>query len=848
MVANLGLYISVSLLTVPSVDEELQSSRFVEAFGLPAELGLEPRVANLPDAPQFEALAAKFIGQERAREAVQGFIQANKLEESPTWTDAEKLRLRDYIERLIGGSVGPAAARVVMDGYLASRGSRLEGVFDLVGEVSHSLEESREALKQRLNELSIINEAAQHSTSSLSISQILESILKLLQEKIGVDHCSIRLLDEDGVLRLESYLGPETLPLDELDLKPDMTTLVGQCLLDRKLISIPDTSQLAPQEVTGLHSAEMQASFILVPLATESQILGVLCAASKQKRFFPPEQLDFYRSLANQVSLAIHNARLYEKIIRFSRELETKVAERTLELKNKSLELAEANRALKELDRLKTEFLANVSHELRTPLNSILGYTQLLLDGVDGPLNEEQQKSLERVEKAGRRLLQLINDILDLSKLRAGRMTLNLEKASLHDILTEAIQTIEPLAAAKEIRLQIMEEEVPPLLVDRDKIIQVLLNLLSNAIKFTEAHGQVTVQVNQIQLPEAPGVLKEYVAVRVSDTGIGIKEEDLQNIFKEFVQVDTATTRRAGGTGLGLPISRHLVELHGGRIWAESEYGKGSTFTFILPLSGTEVQPAPAEAAPLPSRKVLALTRRGGLIHVLKETLIPLGFDFKAEPMVDQVLAEAGKGNLAAIIIDFLARDIPLLAAIRTLRTQEATRNVALVPVAFADDGRSGLVLGPAEFLKYPCTLEEFSLNLLRLEPWCSYKEALIIERHPEAAGGWSEVLQEIGFEATVVASGEEAIRHLENILPGLIIFNLELPTADFVRVVIFIRSQAETFLVPLLCLLPAALGEEAERKLAQDLREGLNIKKFPVANFIRQLKRIFSKIATEVT
>ncbi len=224
--------------------------------------------------------------------------------------------------------------------------------------------------------------------------------------------------------------------------------------------------------------------------------------------------------------------------------------------------------------------------------------------------------------------------------------------------------------------------------------------------------------------------------------------------------------------------------------------------------------------------------------------MVPLGFAFKAEPLLDNILAEAAQGNLAAIIIDFMAREVPLWDAIRTLKTQEATRGIPLLPVAFADDGRAGLVIAPTEFLKYPCTAEEFSVAVLGLEPWYTYKEALIVEPHPEAAAEWDNVLREIGFESTQVASGEEAVRHLENILPGLIVFNLQLPPADFVRIVTFIRSQAETFLVPLLCLLPANLAAAVEQVLAQQWKEVLNVKKFPVANFVRQLKRLFSKIA----
>ncbi len=843
MFFNVGLFCCVSMVGTPRPAEDEQAQRFVEVYSPLAELGLEPRLTNLPEAQQFVALAAKFVGPDKAQQALQQFVRENRLPGVIGWSDADKLKLRDYVERLVGGSVGPAAAKVVVDGYLATRGSRIEGVFDLFGEVSHSLEESREALKKRISELSLLTEAAQTSTSILSLTQILESILTLLMEKFSIEQCSIRLLDEDGVLRLKSSRGAALVDLEKMDLIPDMTTLTGQCLLTRTVISIPDTQNLSSREVTGLAPDETLASFIQVPLATESQVLGVLTAASRTQNFFSPEQLDFYRSLANQVSLAIQNARLYEKIIRFSKDLETKVAERTLELKNKSLELTEANRALKELDQLKTEFLANVSHELRTPLNSILGYTQLLLDGVDGPLNEEQKKSLQRVETASHRLLQLINDVLDLSKMRAGKMELHPEKTTLHEILEETIQTIDPLARTKDIEIVVEESFIPVLTVDRAKIIQVLLNLLSNAVKFTDPHGRVTVSTQVMNLPEGPGVIKEYAAVKVTDTGIGIKEGDLTDIFKEFVQADTSATRLHGGTGLGLPICRKLVEMHHGRIWVESEYGRGSTFTFILPLEETEPETAAAPGeAPVPGRLVLGLTRRGGLIHLLRETLTPMGFAFHADAMLDNLLEQLKTARPAALIVDLLAHDGKPLADIVLLRANPLTRDLPIFPVAFAEDGRSGLVMGPAEFINQPCASEEFSRSLNNLAPWVLFKEALVLEIDKQAAALWEVLLSDEGFEVVLAVNGEEAIRHLENVLPGLVVLSLALSGVDLVRVIEFIRFQGETRDVPLLCLLPRDLDIKEQRALQQYLRQMLKAQKFPLNNFVSGIKRFFSQ------
>lgn len=494
---------------------------------------------------------------------------------------------------------------------------------------------------------------------------------------------------------------------------------------------------------------------------------------------------------------------------------------------------------------MKTDFLANISHELRTPLNSILGYTELLLDGVDGPLNVEQKSSLQRVEKASRRLLQLINDVLDLSKLRAGKIELNLEIVSLHDIVADALNIIEPLARNKEVEVKVEENELPLLLVDRDKIIQVLLNLLSNAVKFTGPQGLITVSTYLQTLPEAPGVVKDYAAIQVKDTGIGIKEGDLKNIFQEFVQINSSATRLASGTGLGLPISRRLVELHKGRLWVESEYGRGSIFTFILPLEpSSPISPAGIEKAVFPGRLVLGITRRSGLIELLHKTITPLGFTFQSVAMVDNILEKIQIVSPAVIVVDFLDRLGQPLEDFRRLRAGSRSRDLPLLPLALSEDGRSGIVLGPMEFLNQPSVPEEFNRSLKNLSSWIVYKEALIIDQDQEGCSLWVTLLKEEGFETTSAENGEEAIRQLENVLPGLVVINLSLKAAEVARVLEFVRSQTETLIVPLLCLLPRHLEVHEQHELQEQLRRSLNPKKFPLANFEQNLKRFFSQVA----
>ncbi len=264
-----------------------------------------------------------------------------------------------------------------------------------------------------------------------------------------------------------------------------------------------------------------------------------------------------------------------EKLEEYGRTLEQKVEERTAELEHATGEAEQARAAAEEANKAKSQFLANMSHELRTPLNAILGYTELILDNMYGEVPEKSREVMERVEYNGRHLLGLINDVLDLSKIEAGALTLSLADYSMKEVVNTVITAVEALAAEKNLALKAM---LPPDLPlgkgDEQRLAQVLLNLVGNAIKFTD-EGEVSLQVRASN--------SEFL-VSVTDTGPGISESDQRKIMDEFQQADASSTREKGGTGLGLAIAKRMVEMHGGRLWVESRLGRGSTFSFTLPV------------------------------------------------------------------------------------------------------------------------------------------------------------------------------------------------------------------------------------------------------------------------
>lgn len=332
---------------------------------------------------------------------------------------------------------------------------------------------------------------------------------------------------------------------------------------------------------TRLPELAALTAIVVTPLIVKERLIGTLSiGVTERGRAFSAEDLKLLELLAHPAAIALENARLYEALKQEAALLEARVEERTQELQV-------AMRRADEASRYKSEFLANMSHELRTPLNSILGFSELLQTKTFGPLNEKQERFVRNVLVSGRHLLSLINDILDLSKVEAGRLELYPESFVLPEVLKTLLADIRPQAEGKGVQLVLQVDETLELLTaDPVRFKQILYNLLSNAVKFTPAGGQVTLAAHPAE--------DAFVEIAVTDTGIGIKAEDLPRLFQEFVQLEAAATKRHEGTGLGLALTKRLVELHGGKIWAESKgEGKGTTFRVRVPLDPPARDPRP---------------------------------------------------------------------------------------------------------------------------------------------------------------------------------------------------------------------------------------------------------------
>jgi signal transduction histidine kinase len=445
---------------------------------------------------------------------------------------------------------------------------------DEIGVLAHdldamrgSIKEARENLEQKveqrtrelsrsIEELEALGEVSQAVSSTLDLQTVLTTIVTRAVDLSESDEGIIYEFDEE-TQTFRSTATHKTAPehLEAVQAAPIRLGegAIGHAAVTRKPVQVPDIRDeqqfVAPQVRRVLVKLGLR-SLLAIPLYRESQLLGGLSVFRRSLGSFSDDVVNLLQTFANQSVLAIHNARLFQEI----------------QEKGRQLEIASEH---------KSQFLANMSHELRTPLNAILGYTELIVDNIYGEVPEQIASVLERVDRNGRHLLTLINDVLDISKMEAGQLSLSFNDYSMQEIVGNVIAAVESLGDEKNLPLKAdLSPELPLGKGDEQRITQVLLNLVSNAIKFTD-EGEVSIKVV---------VSDDTFQVSVTDTGMGISEADQKLIFEEFQQADGSATRAKGGTGLGLAIARRIVEMHGGRLRVESTLGEGATFTFTLPV------------------------------------------------------------------------------------------------------------------------------------------------------------------------------------------------------------------------------------------------------------------------
>jgi len=448
----------------------------------------------------------------------------------------------------------------------------------MVKSLQKEKEELIHSLETKVEEFTILHQIAQTGTEVLELEQVLSNALDRVMQLMAVDSGAILLANEQkGELSTVARGGVSTAFLEKLKKLPSSNNITGRLILSGMPVVVEDTARY-PQLADNLIREEGLQSIAAVPLRSSGRIIGTLIIASRNLRSFNSGEIHLLNTIGEGLGPALKNAELYEVL----RGKNDQLDEQNQELRSRQRKLVEKSREVEVASRLKSEFLANMSHELRTPLNVIIGFSELLLDQVPGPVNKKQQQCLEDILSSGRHLLGLIDQVLDLSKIESGRTELRLAEVALPEVIESLKNTMLPILKPKRQKLDIIiEEGLPAVSADKAKLRQVFFNLLSNSSRFTPEGGKIEIKA------VSNGT---HCQVSVTDNGIGIKKEDQERIFEPFCQLDKAPNPASSGTGLGLVVVKQIVEKHGGRVWVESEYGQGSRFSFTIPLFPREVK------------------------------------------------------------------------------------------------------------------------------------------------------------------------------------------------------------------------------------------------------------------
>ena len=645
------------------------------------------------------------------------------------------------------------------------------------------LQERTGALTRSVGQLTALGEVGQAVSSSLDLETVLTTIVSRAVELCRAAGGVIYEYDEAAE---EFHLrATEGLPDEYVEIAREGPVrrgegASGRLAIEREPVEIPDIG--AP----GAYESRMKDALLrighrgllAVPLLREGRVLGSLIVFRRTVGGFEPEVVRLLRTFATQSALAIQNARLF----------------RQLDVAN----------------RHKSEFLASMSHELRTPLNAIIGYSEMLQEEVQDLGQDALTPDLQKINAAGKHLLELINAVLDLSKIEAGRMDLFLEAFSVPRLVEDIVGVIRPLADKNGNRLEVRcAPDVGEMRADLTKVRQALFNLLSNACKFTEA-GTVSLTVRRDMDAEPAQLVFD-----VADTGIGMTEAQLARLFQEFSQAETSTSRRYGGTGLGLALSRRLCRLMGGDVTVTSEQGRGSTFTIRLPV---EVVDPAAVAAPLASpvgtpgaSLVLVIDDDSAARDVMQRMLSREGFRVATAAGGEEGLTLARSFRPDAITLDVLMPGMDGWAVLTALKGDAETAGIPVIMLTMLDDRNLGFALGAAEYLTKPVDRDRL---LAVLRPGRRELPVLVVDDDPLLRDLLRRMLEREGYGVIEADNGRGALDHVRSGAVGAILLDLMMPEMDGFEFLEELRREGARPDVPVIVITARELTAEDHRRL----------------------------------
>jgi len=691
-----------------------------------------------------------------------------------------------------------------------------------VAERTSEVEARTRELMRSVAELQALNEVGQAVSSSLDLETVLATVIARAVRLADADSGTLYQFDEaDGVFDPRANFGVSDEMIEIL--RGSRIGLgdgpVGLCAVNRAPVQVSDT-ELSKQKVSAIWVHDAIRAVVAVPLLRDEHVTGALVIRRRVSGEFSPSIVKLLQTLASQSVMAIENARLFK------------------ESQAKSAQLAEVSK-------LKSQFLANMSHELRTPLNAIIGLTEMLHEDARDLKRAEELEPLERVLRAAHHLLELINDILDLSKIEAGRMDMHVETFAIAPLVEEVMATISSAAAKNDNEIIVhCPQDIGEMHADQTRIRQALLNLVSNANKFTE-HGSVTVEVARVT---SKGI--EEITMAVRDTGIGMSAEQLSRLFQEFVQADPSTTRKYGGTGLGLAISRRFCQMMGGEISVESQLGKGSTFTIRLPAHIEAAQVAPLLRRVRPERRTMQPVK-GSLILVIDDdqTVCELmarylereGFVVRTATGGRQGLQLARELHPAAITLDINMPDLDGWTVLAALKGDPQLADIPVVLVTVEDDRSRGYSLGATEYMTKPIDRERL-VSLLQDISSPIARKVLLVDDDEIMRESVRRVLEQEKWQVEGASNGRFALQHLAESCPDVIVLDLLMPEMDGFEFLVEMRQRPEWRDIPVLVLTAKDLSVEDQKRLNGYVEQVMRKSACELSELLRELGRMLPR------